>query len=194
MDPRTMHRFGPLYFADEPGDEPPEPKDEGGDGGAPPKGRQIPYERFQTVVGERDNARRERDEANTKVAELEARIQELEAEDQTQVVQELQAKVEAAKTERQETENYFSALLEAELADLPEESQGMVNDVPGGPRKRYEFLVKHRARLSPEKEETPKPPAGPSNERKPGQGGGDRVRSLDKDVKTKAASGAYAGL
>jgi TolA-binding protein len=156
-------------------DEDPKPADTPpteGDGEGEPKGGNKPSERIQTLVSERNAAQRQAQEAQAQLTALQQQIEQLRGQDQTAAVTTLQQEVEKFRTQINEVGDYFDGLLTTELAALPEESRALVEDVPGDARARYQFLVKHRARLTGAGTEPAKrtPPDSGTHDRKPDAG------------------------
>jgi len=121
-------------------------------------------------------------------------VQQLQANDQAGTVTQLQGRVAELTTQVQQVENYFSTLLEAEYANLPEASVAMVKDIPGGARQRFEYLTKHRARLTgaAPAAEAPKGKEGPSNDPKPkpGEQSGASASAKGYTERQKTSTGA----
>jgi hypothetical protein len=145
----------------------------------------VPYSRFAEVVTERNAATREQGRLKKEVERLEAQVTQLSATDQSGTVKDLQAQIKALEKQIETTDDYFSTLLEADLANLGDDAKALVADVPGTARDKYQFLAKHRARLSGTAgeggeggESRGKP--GPTHERKPGGGGEPGVSAKTK--------------
>jgi hypothetical protein len=144
-----------------------------GDTTQPPgDGQPVPYVRFTDVVRERNEAQRTLGERDAEVTRLTAQVQQLQSDDQGGTVTQLQAEVGGLKKQVQEIDDYFSGLLEAEYGNLPADAAAMVKDVPGGPRKQFEYLTKHRARLAgaaaPAGDVKPPGKHGAAHDRRPG--------------------------
>lgn len=173
---------------------------DGGDAGEDSQGP-VPYSRFATVVSERETARRKLSAAEKKAQQLERQLADAGGEDEAKA---LRTQISNLQSEVDTVNDEFTALLEAELENLPESSRALVEDLPGGSRDRYRYLVKHRARLSgaassgeeggDEKESSPK---GAKHERKP-EGGekpgpSSRAKSYVDRQKSQSGWGAVAG-
>lgn len=160
---------------EEKGGKPDDQKDDpnkGGDGGT---GQPVPYARFSEVVGERNKAQRDLGLKDAEITRLTAQVTQLQAGDQAGTITTLQSQVKTLEKQVQDVDDYFSSLLEAEYASLPADASAMVKDIPGGPRKQFEYLAKHRARLTgagagagDDKGKGGK--TGPAHEKKPGEG------------------------
>jgi hypothetical protein len=146
----------------------------GGEGG---DHADVPYSRFAEVVTERNAATRESKDLKKEVDRLTAQVTQLSANDQSGTVADLQKQIKELQKQIDTTDDYFSTLLEADLANLGDDAKALVADVPGTARDKYQFLAKHRARLSGtggeggEGGEGTRGKPGPTHERKPGGGG-----------------------
>ena len=173
---------------------------DGGDGGTGDGGKEggegtpVPYARFSEVVTERNTAQRELKAAKKEAERLEAQVAQLSANDQSATVADLQRQVKALQKQIDDHDDYFSTLLEADLGSLGDDAKALVNDVPGSARDKYQFLAKHRARLTGsggggeggEGESRGKP--GPTHDRKPGGDGGNAGVSAKTKSRIEAAN------
>lgn len=156
-------------------------------------GQPVPYARFAELVSERNAATREKNSLAKEVERLNSRIAELSSNDQSGTVTALQQQLKDLQKRIDQTDDYFSTLLEADLASLPDDAKAIVNDVPGGARDKYQFLAKHRARLAGTAagnggdgdRKNGKP--GPTHDRKP-EGSGDAGISSKTKSRIEAAN------
>jgi hypothetical protein len=164
----------------------------------------VPYDRFAAVVTERNSAQRDLGVRDAEIVQLRAQVTQLQAGDQTGTVTQLQARVTELTTQVQQVNDYFDTLLEAEYGSMPAESAAMVRDIPGGPRERFAYLTKHRARLtgttgapSGEGEGKAKGKEGPGHEKAPGAGAkagaSDSAKGYTERQKSATGGGQKSG-
>lgn len=136
--------------------------------------RNDPNTRIRSLVGERNAAQRQVGTLEAQIVTLREQLQQAQSGNESLAA--VQGQVTTLQDRLNEVDDYFDGLLTTEMEALPEESRALVGDIPGGPRDRYGFLVKHRTRLAgaaPSGEDEPEERRGvegPKHDRRPDPG------------------------